>query len=391
MEALRILPENLPVFRVWDALHPLDVREGVLQIEVDLSLCKTPIHGVVKGLCLPVGAVWVVRVGHFPACGVLDVSEGLLFVQADDPAGGVGDKILPVGVEIAQQPVGDVLPLYLPGDVCAQVGRRAGLPRLQVNPAGGVDLFLKCSKLSVEVPDADLDRAVRVDDALDLVAGLLDIGPEWLRLPGVFLLCGLEIPFIPVGVDPAFHLAGVADVELLIVCHAVRHSNPRRDGRLGRPWRGRRLCLGISPGPWREAVLGRLWARGGLENGGRRLLEMGGAPAARVKRGDHGLPLVEGLALEGLVDGVLLTGERLAHRAHVGVPSGIDDQVAVAHVPARLGLPDILGIPEIVGKGRLGGGDGVRPVAVLLGCVLHGRVFGRLFGGGLFHAGVFGQ
>ena len=116
----------------------------------------------------------------------------MLFVQADDPAGGVGDKILPVGVEIAKQPVGDMLPLYLAGDVRAQVGRRAGLPRLQVDPAGGVDLFLKRPKFPVEVSDADLDRAVRVDDALDLVARLLDVCPERLRGPAVFLLGWLD-------------------------------------------------------------------------------------------------------------------------------------------------------------------------------------------------------
>ena len=92
-----------------------------------------------------------------------------------------------------------------------------------------------------------------------------------------------------------------------------------------------------------------------------------------------------------LVDGDLFALHGGAYRADVVIRCGIDHQVAVAHVPGGLGLPDIFGIPEIVREGGLGRGDGVGPIAMLPGGVLHGRVLGPLLRGGLLHGGVVGQ
>ena len=318
----------------------------------------------------------------------------MLLVQADDPAGCVHDEILAVGVEIPQQPVGDVLPLDLRGDVGAQIGRRALLPCLEVDaPGGGVDLFLECAEFAAQVAGADLDGAVRVNDVLHLVARLLDVGTVFRR--GASLgLRRLKIPFLSVGVDPAFHLAGVADVQVFVVRHAGRHGDVGRDHGLRRP-SGRRggvlRCGGCTrTRPRLEAALRRLRALDGLENGRDGFLEMGGAPAARVKRRDHRLPCVEGV-IRRLVDGDLFALHGRAYRADVVVRCGIDDQVAVAHVPGGLGLPDIFGIPEIVREGGLGRGDGEGPVAMLPGGVLHGRVLGLLLRGGLLHGGVVRQ
>ena len=179
---------------------------------------------------------------HLLACLVAHVLERLLLVDADDSSVAARDEIPAVRVEVPDQPVGDMLALYLHGHILDRAAHcciclvdslldgHCGIAFLDV------DQLLKSAKPPIQNTYTDLDSRIRVDNLLHARRRFLRIGTEWSRRTAFLILCRFEKPFLSTGIDTALDFSCPAEIRRTRYFHTRRHGKLRGDVRIRRVW-----------------------------------------------------------------------------------------------------------------------------------------------------------